>query len=95
MLNEARATLSKEEPVSAGGTKLAGRDIADVLTGEGIFPSLGERERAIFSTSPVDERKKRELENFRSLEAAMVNGEDIGKKGSVEEKELVGADVAV
>lgn len=30
------------------------RSVAEMLINEGIYPSLGEREKAIFSTSPVD-----------------------------------------
>ncbi|RMZ88585.1 hypothetical protein DV736_g4186, partial [Chaetothyriales sp. CBS 134916] len=97
MLGQLRGVLlAQQADLSAGGTTVGGRDLAEVLTAEGIFPSLGEREKAIFSTSPVDERKQRELEQFRSLEAALTNGVDgRGGKGQVEEKEFVGADVAV
>ena len=96
MLIKVRGILvSQNQAVSAGGNTVGGRDLAEVLIAEGIYPSLGEREKAIFTTSPVDERKQRELESFRSLEAAVVNGGERGKKGTVEERELVGADVAV
>ena len=74
---------------------LEGRDLAEVLIQEGIYPSLGEREKAIFTTSPVDERKQRELESFRSLDAAVANGGERRKRISVQEMDLVGADVAV
>ena len=74
---------------------LEGRDLAEVLIQEGIYPSLGEREKAIFATSPVDERKQRELESFRSLDAAVMNGGNRGRKEKVEEVDFVGADVAV
>jgi hypothetical protein len=81
-------------PTSAAKV-LEGRDLAEILIQEGIYPSLGEREKAIFATSPVDERKQRELESFRSLDAAVMNGGERGRRGEVEEKEWVGADVAV
>ena len=71
------------------------RDLAEVLVNEGIYPSLGEREKAIFTTSPVDERKQRELESFRSLDAAVMNGGQRGKRVSIQEMDFVGADVAV
>ena len=74
---------------------LEGRDLAEVLIQEGIYPSLGEREKAIFTTSPVDERKQRELESFRSLDAAVMNGGERGKRTKVEERDFVGADFAV
>lgn len=74
---------------------LEGRDLAEVLIQEGIYPSLGEREKAIFTTSPVDEQKQRQLESFRSLDAAVMNGRERGKRISVQEMDLVGADVAV
>ncbi|RMZ82599.1 hypothetical protein DV738_g1579, partial [Chaetothyriales sp. CBS 135597] len=99
MLGKLRAVLlAQRADLSAGGTTVGGRDLAELLTSEGIFPSLGEREKAIFSTTPVDEHKQRELEQFRSLEAALLNGIDGGRggpKGMVEEKEFVGADIAV
>ena len=88
-------------PVEAGAINLdddsvsGGRKLAEMLIAEGIFPSIGEREKAIFATSPVDERKQRELESFRSLDAAVRNGGDREVKMRVEEKSLVGADIAV
>lgn len=86
-------------PVEAGalsGAKVVGgRKLAEILIGEGIFPSLGEREKAIFMTSPVDETKQRELESFRSLDAAVMNGGNRREKQEVEEKNFVGADIAV
>lgn len=33
------------------------RALAEILINEGIYPSLGEREKAIFTTSPVSESK--------------------------------------
>lgn len=82
---------------SPGGTSTAtgSRALAEVLIQEGIYPSLGEREKAIFVTSPVDEQKRRELESWRSLEAAVANGGERGKKEPVEEKEALGADIAI
>ena len=96
MLQQARALLEAQSATTPGGTRvLGGRELAEVLIGEGIFPSLGEREKAIFATSPVDERKQRELESFRSLDAAVMNGGVRGEKKEVEVKEAVGADIAI
>ncbi|KIV79806.1 hypothetical protein PV11_07351 [Exophiala sideris] len=70
------------------------RSVAEMLINEGIYPSLGEREKAIFSTSPVTDDKIQELEQYRSLDAAL---EGTTKKGgqTVEERDIVGADIAV
>ncbi len=91
MLGEAHHILNKEGERNVP----EGRDLAEVLIQEGIYPSLGEREKAIFTTSPVDERKQKELESFRSLDAAVMNGGERGKRTKVEEVDFVGADVAV
>jgi hypothetical protein len=71
------------------------RTLAELLISEGIYPSLGEREKAIFATRPVDAQKERELESWRSLEAVVQNGGVRGEKLAVEEKSVVGADIAV
>jgi hypothetical protein len=81
---------------SPGGTpQTTSRALAEILIQEGIFPSLGEREKAIFVTSPVDEQKRRELESWRKLEAAVANGGERGRREPVEEREAVGADIAI
>jgi len=50
-LAKARAELqSQGKDVNQAGN----RSVAEMLINEGIYPSLGEREKAIFSTSPVD-----------------------------------------
>ena len=96
MLGVAHGILkAKSEANSENAKGLEGRDLAEILIQEGIYPSLGEREKAIFATSPVDERKQRELESFRSLDAAVMNGGERGRREVVEERDLVGADVAV
>ena len=107
MLDAAKSILRSQghgdvmSPVEAGtvngdDSKLSGgRKLAEMLIAEGIFPSIGEREKAIFATSPVDDSKQRELESFRSMDAAVRNGGDMRKKMKVEEKNLVGADIAV
>jgi hypothetical protein len=93
---DATGTKSKDTMSPGAAAKvLDSRDIAEILIGEGIYPSLGEREKAIFATSPVDERKQRELESFRSLDAAVMNGGERGRREAVEERDVVGADVAV
>lgn len=99
MLVLARDLLSKQSPTSPDDaeapTPLGGRGIAELLIQEGIYPSLGEREKAIFATSPVDDQKIRELGAWRSLDAAVANDGVRGVKGTVEEREVVGADIAV
>ncbi|ETN38012.1 uncharacterized protein HMPREF1541_07635 [Cyphellophora europaea CBS 101466] len=101
MLLEARAVLKAQQQSEttpdgdSASPQLEGRTLAEVLIQEGIYPSLGEREKAIFATSPVDKQKQRELESFRSLDAAVANGGVRGEKGSVEVKEAVGADIAI
>ncbi|KIX99752.1 uncharacterized protein Z520_04388 [Fonsecaea multimorphosa CBS 102226] len=71
------------------------RALAEVLINEGIYPSLGEREKAIFTTSPVSETKMQELANFRSLDAALSGTSTQPKSQLIEEKDFVGADIAV
>ncbi len=39
------------------GGEATRRSLAEVLINEGIYPSLGEREKAIFTTSPVSDGK--------------------------------------
>ena len=87
----ASATEDDESVTSPTGS----RALSEVLIPEVIYPSLGEREKAIFVTSPVDDQKRRELESWRSLEAAVANGGERGKKEQVEEKEALGADIAI
>ena len=104
MLQQARALLDAQaerdnatpSTTSPGGTRtFRGRPLAEVLINEGIYPSLGEREKAIFATSPVDEQQRRELESWRSLEAAVANGGERGRKEPIEEREALGADIAI
>ena len=107
---------AREELDAQGrGTEGNKRALAEQLINEGIYPSLGEREKAIFSTSPVTDGKQNrpprsrrtvtvadvpktekmhEIEQFRSLDAALTGSK--GKKGQpVEEVDIVGADIAV
>ncbi|KIW53267.1 hypothetical protein PV05_08856 [Exophiala xenobiotica] len=86
---------AREELDAQGrGTEGNKRALAEQLINEGIYPSLGEREKAIFSTSPVTDEKMHEIEQFRSLDAALTGSK--GKKGQpVEEVDIVGADIAV
>jgi hypothetical protein len=95
ILNSQKSSAGDAMSPTTAAKVLEGRDLAEILIQEGIYPSLGEREKAIFATSPVDERKQRELESFRSLDAAVMNGGERGRRAEVEEKEWVGADVAV
>ena len=39
--------------LAAQGKEIHKRGVAEMLINEGIYPSLGEREKAIFTTSPV------------------------------------------
>jgi len=71
------------------------RSLAETLINEGIYPSLGEREKAIFMTSPVDDSKVQELANYRSLDAAIQGTSAQPKSQLIEEKDFVGADIAV
>lgn len=49
---------ARQELIAQGKTDEANRrDLAEILINEGIYPSLGEREKAIFTTSPVSECK--------------------------------------
>ena len=97
MLVKANSLLSDDqtEVQSPNGWSGAKRELAEMLTQEGIYPSLGEREKAIFATSPVDEQKEKELKIWRSLDAAVANGGERGKKVEVEEKDVLGADIAI
>jgi len=49
-LENAREKLAADGQASADK-----RELAEMLIDEGIFPSLGEREKAIFATGPVSE----------------------------------------
>ncbi|KIW18515.1 hypothetical protein PV08_02803 [Exophiala spinifera] len=91
-LDRARAELAKSSSLPDDGTNK--RALAEQLINEGIYPSLGEREKAIFSTSPVSDDKIHEIEQFRSLDAALT-GQPVKKGAPVEEVDLVGADIAV
>ncbi|EXJ87888.1 hypothetical protein A1O1_04815 [Capronia coronata CBS 617.96] len=71
------------------------RVLAEMLISEGIYPSLGEREKAIFTTSPVSDAKMQELESFRSLDAALAGTSSKPKHQLIEERDVVGADIAV
>ncbi|KAJ9640635.1 hypothetical protein H2204_003264 [Knufia peltigerae] len=91
-LERARAELASQGKASPDGTNK--RALAEQLINEGIYPSLGEREKAIFSTSPVTDDKIHEIEQFRSLDAAL-SGQPAKKGAPVEEVDVVGADIAV
>ena len=71
-------------------------DVAtQVIVEKGVFPSLGEREKMIWTTSPVPEDKMREIAEYRSLDA-QISGNDAKRKSELlEEKDFVGADIAV
>ncbi|KPI44750.1 uncharacterized protein AB675_8483 [Cyphellophora attinorum] len=95
MLIKAKGMLEERQNGSNGQQSGAKRDLAELLIQEGIYPSLGEREKAIFATSPVDEQKQKELNSWRSLDAAVANGGVRGEKGEVVERDVVGSDIAV
>jgi hypothetical protein len=95
MLIKAKGLLEEKQNGSSGQQNGAKRDLAELLIQEGIYPSLGEREKAIFATSPVDEQKQRELNSWRSLDAAVANGGVRGERGKVVERDVVGSDIAV
>lgn len=109
---------ARNELIAQGkGTEANRRSLAETLINEGIYPSLGEREKAIFTTSPVseckfesrpivatpknhaDEKKKpakmQELANYRSLDAALAGTSTKPKSQLIEERDIVGADIAV
>ncbi|KAJ4518767.1 hypothetical protein HRR78_001255 [Exophiala dermatitidis] len=93
-LGRAREELATQDKDSESSK----RAIAEMLINEGIFPSLGEREKAIFSTSPVSDgefSKMQELESFRSLDAALAGTSTKPKTQLIEERDVVGADIAV
>ncbi|EXJ67670.1 uncharacterized protein A1O5_09016 [Cladophialophora psammophila CBS 110553] len=87
---------ARQELITQGRTTEANRrSLAEMLINEGIYPSLGEREKAIFTTSPVSETKMQELANYRSLDAALAGTSTQPKSQLIEEKDFVGADIAV
>ncbi|KAL2436436.1 hypothetical protein ABEF95_010009 [Exophiala dermatitidis] len=90
-LERAREELATQDKDS----ETSKRAIAEMLINEGIYPSLGEREKAIFSTSPVSDAKMQELESFRSLDAALAGTSTRPKTQLIEERDVVGADIAV
>ncbi|EXJ57529.1 hypothetical protein A1O7_07877 [Cladophialophora yegresii CBS 114405] len=87
---------ARQELVSQGkGNDSNRRSLAEMLINEGVYPSLGEREKAIFMTSPVSASKMQELAEYRSLDAAMQGTSTKPKNQLIEEKDFVGADIAV
>ena len=134
-LAKARAELqSQGKDVDSAGN----RGLAELLINEGIYPSLGEREKAIFSTSPVDNsgfysslfllnsrgqgrgegkfqlpassffssllkankpfckiEKVQELEQYRSLDAALTGSSTKPSSQLIEERDVLEADIAV
>lgn len=106
-----------------GGPEMGKKALAAVLVSRGIFPSLGEREKAIFTSSEISEgmfskapslssfsvgivsdwcccggllAQLREIESYRSLDAQLAGTKDVqSKEKLIEEKDLVGADIAV
>ncbi|RVX73813.1 hypothetical protein B0A52_02703 [Exophiala mesophila] len=91
-LAKARAELqSQGKDVDSAGN----RGLAELLINEGIYPSLGEREKAIFSTSPVDNKKVQELEQYRSLDAALTGSSTKPSSQLIEERDVLEADIAV
>ena len=46
------------------------RALAEQLINEGIYPSLGEREKAIFSTSPVTDGKQKPQPSSKTVTVA-------------------------
>jgi len=90
-LLRARDELAQKSP---DGT--AKRDDAeDVLNSAGVFPSLGEREKIIFRTSPVSPEKMREIENFRSLDAELSGTQGRRASTLIDEKDALHADIAL
>ncbi|KIW66161.1 hypothetical protein PV04_08362 [Phialophora macrospora] len=87
---------ARQELIAQGkGSDANRRSLAEMLINEGIYPSLGEREKAIFTTSPVSESKMQELANYRSLDAAIQGTSAQPKSQLIEEKDFVGADIAI
>ncbi|KIX03404.1 uncharacterized protein Z518_06956 [Rhinocladiella mackenziei CBS 650.93] len=85
----------KELAIMGKGSDVNKREVAEMLINEGIYPSLGEREKAIFTTSPVSHSKMQELENYRSLDAALAGTSARPKSQLIEERDVVGADIAI
>ncbi|EXJ82801.1 hypothetical protein A1O3_06616 [Capronia epimyces CBS 606.96] len=87
---------AREELAAQGkDTDTNKRVLAETLINEGIYPSLGEREKAIFTTSPVSDAKIQEIESFRSLDAALAGTSTEPTSQLIEERDVVGADIAV
>lgn len=87
----ARDELAQKSP---DGT--ARRDDAeDILYSAGVYPSLGEREKVIFRTSPVSPEKMREIEQFRNLDAELSGTKGQQADVLIEERDAFGGDIAV
>jgi len=87
---------AREELAAEGKGDTDKRAVAEMLINEGIYPSLGEREKAIFSTSPVTDEKIQELEQFRSLDAALTGTSAKPPNQLIDERDdIVGADIAI
>lgn len=90
-LEKARDELAQKSP---DGT--ARRDDAeDVVNSAGVYPSLGEREKVLFRTSPVSPEKLKEIEQFRSLDAELSGTQGRRPSTLIDEKDALGADIAL
>lgn len=70
-------------------------DAEDEIHEAGIFPSLGERDKVLFRTSPVSPEKMKEIAQFRSLDAELSGTQGRRPSTLIDEVDFYSADVAV
>ncbi|KAK5072159.1 hypothetical protein LTS08_000745 [Lithohypha guttulata] len=90
-LEKARDEIAQKSPDGVGRRP----DAEEVLNEGGVYPSLGEREKVIFRTSPVSPEKMKEIAHFRSLDAELSGTKGKGASILIEEREAYAADIAV